>query len=439
MSEIKKEFKSIPTSKVSRAMKVLGTGMKVGGNYVAHYSKNAIGIKESKDQLNEKNAETVFSALGEMKGSALKMAQMLSMDEFTLPESFQSAFEKAQHNAPPLSFPLVEKTFRSQFNQEISALFTSFTKQAIHAASIGQVHEAYQGNKKYAVKIQYPGVADSIESDLKLMKPIAQKMLNVSSKELEFYLEEVKNTLLEETDYIRELTKGLELKKKCENIPNLIIPQYHKDLSSKRILTMDYIEGTTLTEWLKSKPSLALKQKVAQTIWDTFLYQLQELKLMHADPHPGNFIITDNAEVCLIDFGCVKEVKQEFHDRFFMLLRKDVLENEVLLKELMWEFSYLSKHDSEEEQNYLYGIIKDSMELIAIPFWQEKFDFGSWDYMKGLYSQGEEMAVEFRKRKLNSARGPREGIYLLRTFYGLYMILAKLGAEVHLNYPIVKQ
>ena len=123
MDEKRKEFQSIPTSKVQRAMKVIRASAKVGGNYAAHYAKSMVGVKETKAELDRKNAETVIGTLGEMKGTALKMAQMLSMDEFTLPEQYQKAFEQAQHNAPPLSFPLVQKTIRSQFGKEINELF----------------------------------------------------------------------------------------------------------------------------------------------------------------------------------------------------------------------------------------------------------------------------------------------------------------------------
>lgn len=439
MDEKKKEFQSIPTSKVQRAMKVIGASAKVGGNYAAHYAKSMVGVKETKAELDRKNAETVIGTLGEMKGTALKMAQMLSMDEFTLPEQYQKAFEQAQHNAPPLSFPLVQKTIRSQFGKEINELFDSFSKNAIHAASIGQVHRAEKDGVNLAVKIQYPGVAESIESDIRLMKPIAQKMLNVPQNEMEFYIEEVQKTLVEETDYQHELKMGELLYEKCKPVPNLRIPKYYSELTRSRVLTMEFVEGDLLTEWLSNKPSEAQRQTVAQTIWDAFLFQIQELRMVHADPHPGNFIITDKDEVCLIDFGCVKELDEEFYKDFFELLDLDVLNNDELLKEKMYRLNYLNENDKPEEITYLFESLKHSMLLIAEPFQHESFSFANWHYMKGLYSQGEELAKEMRKRRINSARGPKQGIYLLRTFYGLYMILAKLGAEVKLNYTLIQK
>ena len=437
-SENDKTYNSIPTSKVQRAMKVMGTGVKVGGNYVAHYSKNLFK-EQSKEALHEKNAETVFEALGEMKGSALKMAQMLSMDEFTLPESYQKVFQKAQHNAPPLSFPLIQKTFRSQLKRDISELFDTFSREAIHAASIGQVHLATKGDHRYAVKVQYPGVADSISSDIRLMRPIAQKVLNVSQKELDFYVSEVQATLLEETDYLHELEMAEIFKARCAAIPHLHIPTYHKELSSERVLTMDWVDGTLLTEWLESNPTKELKAQVAQTIWDTFLFQIQELNLVHADPHPGNFIIREDGTLCLIDFGCVKRIEPDFYQRFFRLLRADVLSDTHLFRHALEELHFFNESDSEEDQRYLFESLQFSLKMLAEPFQSTSFNFGAWDYMKGIYEQGEDLAKEMRKRKINSARGPREAIYLLRTFYGLYMILAKIGEPVQLNYSLTEK
>ncbi len=439
MSDKDREYTSIPTSKVQRAMKVIGTGMKVGGNYIAHYSKGLVTENTNKNALHEKNAETVFQALGEMKGTALKMAQMMSMDEFTLPESYQKIFQQAQHNAPPLSFPLVQKTFRSQFGKDIDALFDEFSRHAIHAASIGQVHKASIGNQEFAVKVQYPGVAESIESDLRLMRPIAQKVLNVSSKDLDFYLTEVKLTLLEETDYVHELEMAVQLGEACKTIPNLVVPKYHPQLSSSKIITMDWVHGALLTDWLETNPSANLRQQVAQTIWDTFLFQMQELRLVHADPHPGNFIIQEDGTVCLIDFGCVKAVPEPFYQDFFRLLLPEILENNDLFMDALERLQFFSEGDSPQDKAYLFDTLQFSITMLAKPFQTDTFNFGEWDYMKGIYDQGEQMAKEIRKRKINGARGPKEAIYLLRTFYGLYMILAKIAAPVQLNYPLINQ
>jgi predicted unusual protein kinase regulating ubiquinone biosynthesis (AarF/ABC1/UbiB family) len=434
-SDEPKEYQSIPTSKVQRAMKVLGTSVKVGGNYVSHYSKHVFK-EQSKDKLHEKNADAVYQALGEMKGSALKMAQMLSMDEFTLPESYQKAFQKAQNNAPPLSFPLIQKTFRTQFGVDIDQFFTVFSRKALFAASIGQVHKAEKEGKILAVKVQYPGVAESIESDLKLIRPIIQKAMNISAKELDFYIEEVQSTLVEETDYTHELAVSELMREKCGQIDHLFIPNYYKDWSSTRVITMDWVDGTLLSDWLASNPSLEEKTTVAQAIWDAFLFQISELKMVHADPHPGNFIVQPNGDLCLIDFGCVKRIDDDFYQGFFQLLKLDLLDDKNALREVLESLQFFMPDDTEADKAFLFEFLSGAMKLIAAPFQTDTFDFGNPTYMEQLYGQGEEVTKEIRKRRMNSARGPKEGIYLLRTFYGLYMILAKIGVPVTMHYNL---
>ncbi len=431
-----KEYDSIPTSKVQRAMKVIGTSVKVGGNYLSHYSKSLISDNVSKEELHEKNADTVFKALGEMKGSALKMAQLLSMDEFTLPESYQKAFQQAQNNAPPLSFPLIQKTFRSQFGKDVDELFESFSRQAVHAASIGQVHRAKRSGKDLAVKVQYPGVADSIESDIKLVRPIIQKAMNIGSKELDFYVQEVQATLVEETDYEHELAVSELMREQCGGIENVLIPKYYNEWSSSRVLTMDWVEGELLTEWLAKDPSTADRERIAQAIWDVFLYQISELQMVHADPHPGNFIITPQGQMCLIDFGCVKRIADDFYQAFFRLLKHDLLDDKQALAAVLDELHFFNENDTAADREFLFEFLQHSLKLIAAPFQSDRFDFGDPSYMKQLYGQGEEVTKEIRKRRMNTARGPKEGIYLLRTFYGLYMILAKIGVPVNLRYDL---
>ena len=183
-----KDQKSIPTSKVKRAAKIVGTGAKVSGNYIKYYSKKAFNKNLTRDQLNSDNAEDIYNTLSELKGSALKVAQMMSMDEQVLPTAYQQKFAMAQYNAPALSYPLISKTFKQYLGQTPEETYDSFTKEAVNAASIGQVHKAEKDGNKLAVKIQYPGVADAISSDLKLIKPLAARLFNMKSADLNMYL-----------------------------------------------------------------------------------------------------------------------------------------------------------------------------------------------------------------------------------------------------------
>ena len=257
-----KEQDKIPVSKVKRAAKLVTTGAKIGGNYVKYYAKKAVGNEDAKKELDEDNAEDIYSSLSELKGSALKMAQLMSMDKGMMPAAFSEKFAQAQYSAPPLSYPLVVKTFRENFGKSPSELFDTFSKSACNAASIGQVHKATIGDKTFAVKVQYPGVADAVRSDLKLVKPIALKMMGVKEHEIKQYIEEVEHKLLEETDYELELKQSIEAGKACEKLPGVFFPTYYPDLSGKRILTMDWLDGMHMKEFLATNPSQEVKNSI---------------------------------------------------------------------------------------------------------------------------------------------------------------------------------
>ncbi|MCH5715432.1 AarF/UbiB family protein [Niabella hibiscisoli] len=149
----------------------------------------------------------------ELKGSALKVAQMLSMEKNLLPAAYVDKFSLSQFSVPPLSAALVRKTFRQYLGKNPEAIFDTFSPESVNAASIGQVHQARKDGKKLAVKIQYPGVKESISSDLKMVKPIAMRMFNIRKEGSEKYFDEVEQKLFEETDYVLELKRSRSLRK----------------------------------------------------------------------------------------------------------------------------------------------------------------------------------------------------------------------------------
>src|SRR6201996_1508408 len=168
-----KEQTTIPTGKVERASRFVATGLKVGGNYIKHYTRKLMDPSTSREELHADNAEDIYDTLSDLKGSALKVAQMLSMDKGMLPKAYTDKFAMSQYSAPPLSGPLVVNTFVKTLGKTPNELYDHFEMKASNAASIGQVHRAVKGDRELAVKIQYPGVANSVKSDLRLVKPFA--------------------------------------------------------------------------------------------------------------------------------------------------------------------------------------------------------------------------------------------------------------------------
>jgi predicted unusual protein kinase regulating ubiquinone biosynthesis (AarF/ABC1/UbiB family) len=322
-----KEQNSIPTSKVERSAKFVKTGFKIGGNYIKHYSKKLFNPEMDKSELNEDNATDIYQSLSELKGSALKVAQMLSMDKNLLPQAYVDKFTQSQYNAPPLSGPLIVQTFKKYFGKEPGQIYDKFNIRSTNAASIGQVHQAELNGKKLAVKIQYPGVGDSISSDLKLIKPFAFRMLGMSEKELDIYMMEVEERLLEETDYELEVRRSIEFSEACANLNNVVFPKYYPELSSKRIITMDWLQGKHLREFLATNPSQELRDQIGQALWDFYNFQQHELRAVHADPHPGNFMITPDGKLGVIDFGCIKVMPEDFYYPFFALTSTNLFDS----------------------------------------------------------------------------------------------------------------
>lgn len=430
------EQDSIPTSKMQRATTFVGTGARMGRNYLKYYAKRLVDPDLTREELDASNAEDVYNSLSKLKGSALKVAQMISMDEHLLPKVYAEKFQMAQYNAPPLSYPLVVNTFRKQFGKTPKEIFDMFSKNAVNAASIGQVHKAKLNGKTLAVKVQYPGVADSVSSDLRMARPIALSLMNIKAKDLEKYFAEVEARLLEETDYELELKRSMNLTQKCGHLKNIKFPTYYPEYSTSRIITMDWIEGSHLLEWIKSNPDQVSRNKIGQALWNFYDYQIHQLHAVHADPHPGNFIITEDNMLGIIDFGCVKEIPDDFYREYFRLMEPGITKREDYFQSLLNELEFILPGDSEEEKIYFTNLFTHMLELLGKPFSSQSFDFSDKKYFEEVYGLAEQIANDKQFRKSNAARGSRHGIYVNRTYFGLYNILHQIGAEVntHLDF-----
>ena len=426
-----KTLDKIPTGKIERASQLVKTGIKVGGNYVAYYGEKIVNPSLNRDKLNESNAEDIYDGLKNLKGSALKVAQMLSMDKSIMPQAYVDKFSLSQFSVPPLSAPLVKKTFKKYLDKYPEELFDTFTPDAINAASIGQVHRATIGDTVFAVKIQYPGVADSISSDLALVKPIATRMFNLRGKDSEKYFKEVENKLLEETDYVLELKQSVAVSNWCKNIDNLRFPEYYPEFSSEKILTMEWIEGKHLSEFAAHNTDRVLGDKLGQALWDFYMYQMHHLKQVHADPHPGNFIIDKNKKLVAIDFGCIKHVPEEFYIPYFELANPKVIDNPILFNQKLYQLEILRQDDSPSEIEYFTKLFHDLLSLFTQPFHGDFFDFSDEDFFGKIAQMGEEFSKDTQLRKMNGNRGSKHFLYINRTFFGLYNLLHDLKARVH--------
>ena len=425
-----KTSKNIPISKLQRTSKLVKTGAKVGVNYLKYYGDKMVNSEEeAKERLNENNANDIYESLKTLKGSALKMAQMMSMEKNIMPKAFVEKFSLAQFSVPPLSAPLVLKTFKRSFGKFPHQLFDEFNNEAINAASIGQVHQAKKEGKTLAVKIQYPGVAESIQSDLAIVKPVAMKMFNIKGEHSEKYFKEVENKLVEETNYELELAQSQEVTSSCGHIPNLKFPTYYPEYSSKEIITMDWMKGVHLSEFIAANTDQKAANLVGQTLWDFYMYQLHALQKVHADPHPGNFLVSKNNEVIALDFGCMKEIPEDFYIPYFELFKSDIINSPESFQKNLMALEVLKEEDSEEEREFFTQMFHEVLECFTLPFQSETFDFSNDTLFAKISEFGEQYLKQATRMKMNANRGSRHIIYMNRTFFGLFSLMFDLKAE----------
>ena len=425
-----KTIDSIPISKISRATKLVSTGAKVGVNYLKYYGDKLVNSEEvAKERLNQNNAEDIYDSLKKLKGSALKVAQMLSMEKSILPKAYVEKFSLSQFSVPPLSPPLVIKTFKKYFGKRPEELFDTFNATSVNAASIGQVHLAEKDGKRFAVKIQYPGVAESIASDLALVKPVAIKMFNIKGKDSDKYFKEVENKLTEETNYILELEQSETVVAACQHIPNLKFPNYYKEYSSERIITMDYMKGKHLSEFTKENKDQKLSNKLGQALGDFYKFQIHKLRKVHADPHPGNFLVSDDGDLIALDFGCMKEIPESFYVPYFELAKKESIENPEIFNKKMYELEILREDDSEKEVEFFTSMFYELLSLFTQPFHNEVFDFSDPEFFNQVAEMGQRYSKSTELRNMNGNRGSKHFIYINRTFFGLYNLMFDLNAK----------
>jgi len=427
-----KSLDYIPTNKIARASNLVSTGFKLGGNYLKYYGEKALNVDGNRKRLDEENAKDIYNSLKTLKGSALKVAQMLSMEKNLLPRAYVDQFSLSQFSVPPLSWPLVKNMIRKYLGANPESVFDTFAAQSKNAASIGQVHQATKDGKKLAVKIQYPGVADSISSDLSIVKPIALRMFNLKGKDTDKYFQEVENKLREETNYQLELRQSQWIADQCKAIPHLRFPNYYPKYSSEKILTMDWMEGLHISEYVAQEDqNKEMDHRLGQTLWNFYMFQIHHLKKVHADPHPGNFLIDKDYNLVALDFGCVKAIPDEFYTPYFELSELDIQENPERFQTILYDLEILRTDDKPDEVVYFTKLFGRLIKVLTLPFTKKEFDFGDPVFWNEINALSETLTSDQELRKMNGNRGSKHFIYINRTFFGLYTLLNDLNSKVN--------
>jgi predicted unusual protein kinase regulating ubiquinone biosynthesis (AarF/ABC1/UbiB family) len=195
---------------------------------------------------------------------------------------------------------------------------------------------------------------------------------------------------------------------------------------------MDWLEGKPLGEFLKTEKLVkAEANRIGQAMWDFYHFQIHQLKELHADPHPGNFIITNDKKLGIIDFGCVKVIPQEFYPQYFQLLDRDILQNKTKLENAFYQLRFIYPDDSAKDKRFFIDVFTHLVELLGRPFRSNEFDFDNATYFEEVFKFGEQLSNMKELRESKKARGVKHAIYINRTYFGLYNLLYDLKASVN--------
>ena len=419
--------KDFPSSKFDRGKIFAKTGLKLGTNYAKRYVKNKMGKKEDANETHKfhsENARQVFNEFSKLRGTALKIAQSLSMDQGILPNEFAEVMSESQYSVPPINKALVRTIIKRELGDYPENLFKDFTSDAIAAASIGQVHRATLKNgEDVAIKIQYPNVRNTIESDLSLAKTLMKRFVKKGA-DLDEYFEEIRTTLLEETDYEQEAAY-LDYFHHRFDQNYIVTPKLFEQYSTQKVLTMSFIEGKHLKEFLQDNPTQEERNHYGQLLWDFFHEQVEQRDFIHADTHPGNFMITEDGKLGVIDFGCVKKFPVSFTRNYMRLLPHHLDKTEEEIRELYIQLNILKRNpDDPKKEEYFFKYCKKYGDIFAQPYKKDFFDFGKSDFNKKIERFAKNTPV------MNEPRGDKNFIFSTRMHTGLYNLLVKLEAVV---------
>jgi predicted unusual protein kinase regulating ubiquinone biosynthesis (AarF/ABC1/UbiB family) len=376
-----KRSDKVPSGKLIRSA-ITGVGAaKVGLKHIGYLGKSSFASEDEKQAQKENHEQeigrTLVNTFMQLRGTALKLGQMLSMDQDFFPETIRKELLRACHQVIPLNRAHIRKAFIQQLESPPEKLFQQFESTAFAAASLGQVHKAIlKDGQEVAVKIQYPGIASSIQSDVKIIQSL---LLSLSGKTsylpskpiIRRVMSELEERLQEEVDYTIEANYTQWFSENVHH-PHVQIPKVIPEFSTERVITTTRMQGKHLKEWLATNPSQEQRNHVGQVLFDIFIHQAFKLNIVHADPHPGNYLIQDSGNVVLLDFGCVKKLNPTFLKNIRKLYSGDIKR----VYQGYTDLTFIPKSmDFKSFMEDFYQHIESLHQHIVEPLLQSPFDF----------------------------------------------------------------
>ncbi len=383
----------------------------------------------SKQLLMETNLRVglkLFHRLGYLRGAMSKLGQTAGNLPLLIPEQVAETLDRLHFDSPPMHYPLIREVARNEFGKPAEEVFASFETEAFAAASLGQVHRArLKTGETVAVKIQYPGIARTIDADFRNLAALAIPLRlgkNWESAKVQF--DEVRRMLNQEVDYVQEAESTLRARELFQPEDGIVVPRVHLEYSGKRVLTTDYVQGLHLTEYLASDPSQASRNAFGTKIYAAWT-RMYYAGSPHADTHPGNYLFLSDGRLGIIDFGCVQHYGPEERE-LVRLADKMSFEDPSLVSEVVRRFCGVSGDDP-ALPDYLQ-MMEESRAWMTEPVAKPgPFDFGdSAHFQRGLDSFSRSI-----DKKLTRANPMC--VYMNRGIFGLKALLFRLRAQVDVH------
>jgi len=421
------ENDDFPASTFDRGKIFAKTGLKVGKNYAKYLADRVTGrggnAEARREALNTQNAEDLLQEFTRLRGTALKLAQSMSMDTGMLPDEFMEVMAEAQYSVPPMNKALVRKRLRDALGQFPELLFEAFEAEAMAAASIGQVHRArLPDGRDAAVKVQYPNVRETIESDLAVARSLFERL--VGTGDVDAHFEEVRARLEEETDYLNE-ADNIDFFAAEYDRDDIVTPRAVREFTTETVLTMTYVEGRHLDAFLDEDPDQETRDHFGQLLWDFLHEQVAgNQRTLHADAHPGNFLFREDGRLGVVDFGCVKTLPQDFRDDMLRLYRARLADDGDAIDPLLHDLDILHEDLSRDTREEIRQFFDRYGSLIVEPYRQSPFDFGTPDFRERLQD------CFSRASELRAVVGSPHFIFLNKALVGLLNLLIQLRPRI---------
>lgn len=416
--------KKIPTTLFSRGTKLVGLASRMALGEIGSRVKNWEDEKKKLESRIEM-ARDVVQTLSHLKGASMKLGQLISLDlaEYVPPE-IMKVVEQLQNQATFLPYDQIEKILKAELGSKFFELKDIHPKP-LAAASIGQVHRAKLHGRDIVLKIQYPGVSESIPSDLKLLKLIVKQLTFFQGKDVDFsaFFLEVEEVLRREADYEHELKMHSLYKELFKGSP-YVIPEVYPDFSTKKVLAQEYIPGLSFSAWLETQPAQSEKDRLADLFLNLYMEELFHFGVVQTDPNPGNFLITPKNQIALLDFGATKTYTKEFVEGYQRVLVAAYQNDKNLLLTESVRLGFIDPRESQEVKDIYLTMV----DVLAAPFRNDlPFDFTD----KSFLQESRELSWSMT-RKCRYSPPPKDLLFLHRKLVGMFVFIKKLDAKLKL-------